>query len=118
MEGKNEFGVISETGANITDRITEGIAFAAKEKRDIAFEFNDVIITVNEDSDQKLIYRDYLRADKGYIEKDVGPYPKPVLTDKEKTDDARIKAENKREWQKTKAKYEAIIAKNKRDNPK
>ena len=110
MKQKNGvFGVVTEAGANITGKIAEAIAFSANENRAIAFEFNDVIVTVHSDSDPELIYRDYLRAYKGYINEDIGPYPNLVLTDEEKANDARIEAENKRELQELKAKYEAEV---------
>ena len=94
-------------GANITTTISEAIALSAKKKQPIVFEFNGVKVTVRSDSDPKLIYRDWSRALNGYIDKNVGPYPSPVLTDAEKANDARIEAENERKWQERQAQYEA-----------
>lgn len=59
------------------------------------FDFNGVMVSVYMDSDLEFIYRDWLRALHGKIDKTVGPYPNPVLTDREKANDALIKAENK-----------------------
>jgi hypothetical protein len=71
--------------------------------------FNDINITVTADSDPELIYRDWSRAMSGYIEKTVGPNPSPVLTDEEKANDARIGAENKREYDERRAEYVAEV---------
>lgn len=98
-------------GANITAAIAEAILLSAKKKRSIRFKFNGVLITVRSDSDPKLIYRDWSRALNGYIDKNVGPYPNPILTDEEKVSDARIEAENKRRRQERQAQYEAEVRK-------
>ena len=73
----------------------------------VSFEFNDVTVSVKMDSDPEVVYRDYMRAREGYIDPNVGPYPNPVLTDEEKENDARIKAENKRQAQEERAKRQA-----------
>jgi hypothetical protein len=67
----------------------------------VKFDFNGVMVSVQTDSDPELIHRDWLRALNGYIDKAVGPYPNPVLTDEEKESDARIEAKNetrRQEW--------------------
>lgn len=74
---------------------------------DMTFDFNGVKVTVKADSDPELIYRDWSRALNGYIDKSVGPYPSPVLTDEEKESDARIEAENERKRQERQAEYAA-----------
>ena len=51
--------------------------------------------------------RDWSRAMSGYIGKNVGPYPSPVLTDEEKENEARIEAENKAKRQQAHAEYQA-----------
>lgn len=73
----------------------------------VKFSFNDVVVNVVPDSDPELIIRDYHRALSGYIDKNVGPNPKPVLSNKEKANDARIKAENDRRHKQEHAEYEA-----------
>lgn len=73
----------------------------------VKFEFNGVSVAVRMDSDPKLIYRDWRRAMSGYIDREVGPYPNPVLTDEEKENDARIKAENEQPHQQRQSEYQA-----------
>lgn len=73
----------------------------------LTFEFNGVTVTVREDSDPELIYRDWSRALSGMIDKNVGPYPNPVLTDEEKENDARVEAENEQRRQQRQAEYQA-----------
>lgn len=94
-------------GANITDTIAEAIQLSADENRTIMFEFNGVTVNVSSDSEPELIYRDWSRALNGYIEKNVGPHPNPVLTDEEKANDSRIEAENERGQQQRRAEYDA-----------
>lgn len=94
-------------GANITDTIAEAIALATDKNRTIVFEFNGVNVSVAADSNSDLIYRDWSRALSGYIEKNVGPNPNPVLTDEEKDNDARIAAENEQRRQERQAEYAA-----------
>jgi len=95
-------------GANIINTIAEAIRLsAANENCIITFEFNGVIVNVSSDSKPELIYRDWLRAINGYIKKNIGPYPNPVLTDEEKANDDRIKAENERRQQERQAAYQA-----------
>jgi len=79
-------------GSGIDETISEAIALSAEKNRLIRFEFNGVIVNVNSDSKKELIYRDYSRAIRGYIDKNVGPNPNPILTDKQKESDARISA--------------------------
>lgn len=73
----------------------------------VTFDFNDVKVTVKVDSDKELIYRDWSRALDGKIDKAVGPYPDPALTDEELAHDAEVDAERKRKQQQWQAKYEA-----------
>lgn len=83
----------------ITSTIAGVIAFLMEEELDaVTFTFNGVTVTVCPDSNRELIYRDWSRALCGCIDKNVGPYPNPVLTDEEQENDTRIKAENKRKW--------------------
>jgi CubicO group peptidase (beta-lactamase class C family) len=81
-------------GCDIMSTIREAIHLSFRGKKTIVFEFNDVLVTVEADSDPELIYRDWNRALNGYIGKDVGPYPKAVLSEEELLSDGRIKAEN------------------------
>ncbi len=73
----------------------------------IGFFFNDVLVTVRVDSDPELIYRDYMRALRGYILKSVGPYPKLLLSQAELDSDARIEAENENRYREQEAVLEA-----------
>lgn len=73
----------------------------------VKFEFNGVTVSVRMDSDPELIYRDWSRGLSGYIDKNVGPYPNPVLTDEEKENDARIEAENEQCRQQRQSEYQA-----------
>jgi len=99
--------MVDVAGADITATIDEAIRLSAHENLPVIFEFNGVNVTVCADSDPKLIYRDWHRALKGYIDKNVGPYPNPVLTDKEKASDARIEGQNERRRQRRLERYEA-----------
>lgn len=73
----------------------------------VSFEFNGVTVSVKADSNPELIHRDWSRALSSYIDKNVGPYPNPVLTDKEKENDARIEAENEQRRQQRQSEYQA-----------
>lgn len=100
-------------GSNITSAICEAIKLAGEHGYDsengalIAFDFNGVSVSVKANSDPVLIYRDWLRALSGYIDKKVGPYPSPILTDREKANDARIEAENEAMRQERQAQHDA-----------
>jgi hypothetical protein len=89
--------------ADITATITKAIELSKRFKKSITFVFSEVKVTVYPDSDQELIYRDWWRARKGCIDKNVGPYPNPILTEEEKASDARIEA-------KARAKRKAVKA--------
>ena len=65
----------------------------------VKFSFNEVMVSVRMDSDPTLIHRDWFRAMHNYIDKNVGPYPAPVLTDMERESDSKIQAEQDRKWQ-------------------
>lgn len=93
-------------GSSIGPTITEAIALSVEKRRAIKFEFNGVVVSVCGDSSPELIYRDWSRALSGYIGKNVGPYPKSVLTDAEKANDARIEAKHERKWQKRQVEYD------------
>ena len=76
------------------------ILFKAKEHAltiysQITFKFNDISISINSDSDSYLIFRDYIRAQSGYIEKNIGPYPKEVLSEKELLNEHELMVEIK-----------------------
>lgn len=81
--------------------IIDAISLSADEKSgSLVFEFKGVVITVHPDSNHELIYRDYNRAWRGYIDKNVGPTPTPTLTDKEKESDAQIEeVRNRLRWE-------------------
>ena len=92
-------------GSNIRDTIIEGIVLSVEKKCSIEFEHNGITVSVGPDSDPRLIYRDWSRALKGYIGKNVGPNPNLVLTDKELANDARIKANTERKSKKRQAEH-------------
>lgn len=93
-------------GANITGTVAEAISVARGLDVTLRFEFNGVTVSVRRDSNPDLIQRDWSRAQSGYIDQSVGPYPNPVLTDEEKESDARIEAENESRRQKHQAECE------------
>ncbi|MCB9835087.1 hypothetical protein H6792_03625 [Candidatus Nomurabacteria bacterium] len=103
------------SGSSVEDCIQEAIDFSkengchkyGEQGTLVSFEFNDVTVSVRSDSNPELIYRDWSRAINDYIDKNVGPYPNPVLTDEEKENDARIKAENEQHRQQWQAEYQA-----------
>jgi hypothetical protein len=94
-------------GSNITNTIADAIRLAGCKTCPVRFAFNGVTVTVAGDSTPDLIYRDWSRAMNDYIPKDVGPYPAPALTEKEKAHDAHIEAKNERRRQKAERKWEA-----------
>lgn len=102
-------------GSQITDCIREAISFSelngwhdhGENGTLVSFEFNGITVSVKSNSDPELIYRDWSRGLSGYIDKNVGPYPNPVLTDEEKENDARIEAENERKRQERQAEANA-----------
>lgn len=102
-------------GSQITHCIREAISFSklngwhdhGENGTLVSFEFNGVIVSVKSNSDPELIYRDWSRGLSGYIDKSVGPYPNPVLTDEEKENDARIETENELRRQQRQSEYQA-----------
>lgn len=75
----------------------------------VSFDFNGVKVIVCQDSDPKLIYRDWSRALSGYTSgKKVGPYPKAKLSAKEVANDGRIQAEKEARWAKERAEQKVI----------
>lgn len=82
----------------ITSTIAGAIALLMEEELDaVTFTFNGVTVTVCPDSNRELIYRDWSRALNGCCDKNVGPYPNPILTDEEQEHDTRVRAKNERE---------------------
>ena len=102
-------------GSTIDSCIREAISFSELNGRHdhgensalVSFKFNDVTVSVKSDSNPELVHRDWHRAMNGYIDKNVAPYPNPVLTDEEKENDARIEAENEQRRQERKAEHQA-----------
>lgn len=86
-------------GNGFVGTLLGAIKMATRIADPVRFTFGDVTITVSSDSDPELIERDYRRASRGYIGKAIGPYPNPVLSDKERENDARIEKEKKRQYQ-------------------
>lgn len=95
------------SSSQLTNTIAEAIDVSKKEDKVITFVFNGVTINIKSDSDPKLLYRDGMRALSGYIDKNVGPYPQPILTDEEKANDKRIEAEKGRQWREQQREIEA-----------
>jgi hypothetical protein len=91
----------------IIDCIKKMIGLAKEGDFTAKQELNGVTILVNGDSNSELIFRDQQRAQSGYIEKEVGPYPKVELSAEDKENDARVEAKNEEERQKRQAEYEA-----------
>lgn len=90
----------------IIDTIKEMIGLAKKGNFTAKQELNGVTVLVNGDSNADLIFRDQQRAQSGYVEGEVGPYPKAKLTAEDKANDARIADKNERESRKRSAEYE------------
>jgi len=90
----------------IIDTIKEMIRLAKEGNFTAKQELNGVTVLVNGDSNADLIFRDQQRAQLGYVEGEVGPYPKAELTAEDKASDARVEAENERKRQEWQAKYE------------
>ncbi len=88
-------------GSEIRDAITEARSIA-KLRAAVGpcideltvFMFNNVMVSVGSASEVEIIYRDFLRAQNGYIPPFVGPYPNALLTQEEVEHDARIEAKN------------------------
>ncbi|GEM_PF-744795 len=74
----------------------------------VSFDFNGIKVSVCQNSDPNLIYRDWSRALVGYTTGKVGPYPKAELSAKEVSNDARIQAEKEARWAKASAEQKVI----------
>lgn len=84
-------------GSEITSTIAEAVQISAENAgHTVRFEFGGVMISVCSNSIRAHIHRDWVRAMNGVIGKEVGPHPKPVLTNEERANDERIKAKNRR----------------------
>lgn len=103
----NEIHEVIAAAINYAGQIGHHEGWVKKPGGLVKFDFNGVWVSVRMDSDPELIHRDWLRAMNGYIDKNVGPYPNPVLTDEEKENDARIEAENEQRRQQRQAEYQA-----------
>lgn len=90
----NTFSANVCCGARINDAVAETIKVARALGAAVQFEFNGVTVAVRSDSNPELILRDFRRARDSRGDKNVGPYPNPVLTDDELANNARIEAEN------------------------
>lgn len=96
----------ARAGHYIRNCLDEARVIAAAEGKPITFEFNGVEITVAADSNLSLLDRDRERAMSGYIDKEVGPYPKPELTAEEIAHDEEVERRNKARRAAQSAKYE------------
>lgn len=86
--------MVLDVGCHVADGVMEAITVAGRKRRPFAFEHAGVRIAVAADSDADLILRDWWRATNGYIDKNVGPYPRAEMTPEELANDARIEDEN------------------------
>jgi hypothetical protein len=94
-------------GCSIDPTITEAIQIAHQTGKRVTFRFNDVIVNVDGDSDQKLILRDWMRCIRGYTGTNVvDAHPKAELSPEEKESDSRIEAENERRMAEEQAEYD------------
>lgn len=78
LKGNGELDVSSYK--DIRRAIAFAILSAERKNRTVWFRFDGVIVTVAADSRLELLMRDWHRAIKGCISRNVGPYPKPELT--------------------------------------
>ena len=97
--GSGLFVFDCRAGSHIDNTIKEGIKVASDWDVTVQFTFNEVVVSVRADSNPGLIYRDWSRALSGYIDKAIGPHPKPELSDEEKASDAKIEAANEERLQ-------------------
>jgi hypothetical protein len=95
-------------GDEIRRTIERAIGEAQRYDDSVQFDFNGVVVTVAADSVATLIYRDWERAMKGYIAKEVGPRPHATLSPAEIASDAAIERRNeeRRELQRQEARKE------------
>ncbi len=90
----------------IIDSIREMIELAKTGGFTAKQELNGVTVLVNGDSNAELIFRDQQRAQSGYIDGKIGPYPKAELTDEDKANDLNIEAKNEHKRRKRQIEYE------------
>lgn len=109
-----DYSLYAMAGSNIQPTIAEAIEMASALERSVSFEFNGVSITVEANSNAELIYRDWSRALNGYIDKNIGPYPKEVISERELARDVRVEAMNEQRRKERHAEYE-VKAKSKRE---
>lgn len=83
-------------GANVRNAIREAIQFSSRTGFYVGFDFNGVNVLVDDISNPDLILRDVDRALTGCIGKNVGPYPKAILSRRTLEKDARIIEERQR----------------------
>ncbi len=85
------YGVFA--GSEILKTITEAIDLALIDPTgSVSFEFSGVIVTVEQDSDLRLILRDWYRALDGYISR-VDAHPTAILSLEELASDQLIREE-------------------------
>jgi hypothetical protein len=105
---RNEDGTFDAmAGSQIQPTIAEAIDTAFALEQTISFEFNGVTVTVEANSNAELVYRDWDRALAGYTDTNVGPHPKETLSEDELANDARIKAENDKRAEESRAQWDA-----------
>ena len=73
----------------------------------VKFDFNGVMVSVRMDSNPWLIYRDFMRAAKGFTDGNVGPYPVEALTYAERRRDVVAELKVQRQRQRRLRRYNA-----------
>jgi len=103
---------VARPGMQIDECIANAIAntiapSGGSEGYGVEFKFNGVTLRVAHDSKPELVRRDTFRAMSGYIDKQVGPYPREQLNEVEIASDAAIEVENEARRQQRQAEYYA-----------
>lgn len=81
---ENVLQLSTKNTLTIFEAVNEAITWAHTVGKTIQFTFNEVTMKVNGDSLTNLILRDYFRSKAGQLSSnEVGPYPKPKLTESE-----------------------------------
>lgn len=99
------FGINIEIEEAISDAIDQAREF----KTTMYFKFSGITVMVRQDSNAKLILRDWLRTFLGYIDGKVGPYPNPNLTEEERAHDAQIEERRRREAEENQKRRDGVL---------
>lgn len=80
-------------GWKLKDCVTDAIQIASQKGAKVKFTFNGVSVIVEGSSNPETIWRDYIRASRGYIGREVGPHPTLVLPDEVLAREAELDAQ-------------------------